>query len=152
MMFGVIPGLITARLTGFLSGIIVGPIIMLRLVRHEQYRLPEQLTWGRAVLASFPSFLLIFAPLLLPDTTELLQIPAIRSGTLSALLLALLWFVAAFLLSSLVVAAALHLPYRQAVSWWGITFAATLAISWVAALGLTLLVRYAILPHITDFF
>ncbi len=152
MMFGVIPGLVTARLTGFLGGVIVGPLVMLLMVRYEQYRLPGRLTWPRALLASSISFLLVFAPLLLPDVEDLLQFPALRQGFLALLPWAFLWFIATFLLSCRVIAALFRIPFRQAVSWWGIAFTVTAIFSWAAALGLTLLVRYVILPRFTDFF
>jgi hypothetical protein len=46
----------------------------------------------------------------------------------------------------------LGLSFRQAVSWWGIAFAATLAVSWIGALTVALLYRYLVLPSLTDFF
>jgi hypothetical protein len=38
------------------------------------------------------------------------------------------------------------------VSWWGIAFAATLAVSWIVALAVVLPYRYLLLPSLTDFF
>jgi hypothetical protein len=151
-MFGIIPGLITARLTGLLGGVVVAPFVMLFMVRYEAYRLPVRLSWFKAFLVSAVSFLLLFGPLILPRTTALLRFSFIQGTLLQALPWAVLWFVAAFLLACLVVSAVLGLSFRQAVSWWGIAFAATLVVSWIGALAAALLYRYLILPSLTDFF
>jgi hypothetical protein len=151
-MFGIIPGLITARLTGLLGGVVVAPFVMLFMVRYDAYRLPVRLSWFKAFLVSAVSFLLLFGPLILPRTTALLRFSFIQGTLLQALPWAVPWFVAAFLLACLVVSAMLGLSFRQAVSWWGIAFAATLALSWIGALAAALLYRYLILPSLTDFF
>jgi hypothetical protein len=151
-MFGIIPGLITARLTGVLGGVVVAPFVMLFMVRYDAYRLPVRLSWFKAFLVSAVSFLLLFGPLILPRTTALLRFSFIQGTLLQALPWAVPWFVAAFLLACLVVSAMLGLSFRQAVSWWGIAFAATLAVSWIGALAAALLYRYLILPSLTDFF
>src|SRR5450759_3405213 len=72
-MFGIIPGLITARLTGLLGGVVVAPFVMLFMVRYDAYRLPVRLSWFKAFLVSAISFLLLFGPLILPRTTALLR-------------------------------------------------------------------------------
>jgi hypothetical protein len=151
-MFGIIPGLITARLTGLLGGVVVAPFVMLFMVRYDAYRLPVRLSWFKAFLVSAVSFLLLFGPLILPRTTALLRFSFVRGTLFQALPWAVLWFVTAFVLACLVVSAVLGLSFRQAVSWWGIVFAATLAGSWIGALGAALLYRYLILPSLTDFF
>jgi hypothetical protein len=151
-MFGIIPGLITARLTGLLGGAVVGPFVMLFMVHFDQYRLPARLTWPRAFVASFPSFLLLFAPLVLPSTTTLLQLSFVRGTFVQVLPWAAAWFVVAFVLACLVVSAALGISFQQAIAWWGVTFAATVTISWILSLGLVLLYRYLVLPSVTDFF
>jgi hypothetical protein len=151
-MFGIIPGLITARLTGLLGGVVVAPFVMLFMVRYDAYRLPVRLSWFKAFLVSAVSFLLLFGPLILPRTTALLRFSFIQGTLLQALPWVVPWFVAAFLLACLVVSAMLGLSFRQAVSWWGIAFAATLALSWIGALAAALLYRYLILPSLTDFF
>jgi hypothetical protein len=151
-MFGIIPGLITARLTGLLGGVVVAPFVMLFMVRYDAYRLPVRLSWFKAFLVSAVSFLLLFGPLILPRTTALLRFSFIQGTLLQALPWAVPWFVAAFLIACLVVSAMLGLSFRQAVSWWGIAFAATLAVSWIGALAAALLYRYLILPSLTDFF
>lgn len=151
-MFGIIPGLITARLTGLLGGVVVAPFVMLFMVRYDAYRLPVRLSWFKAFLVSSISFFLLFGPLILPRTTVLLRLSFIRGTLFQTLPWAALWFVTAFVLACLVVSAVLGLSFRQAVSWWGIAFAATLAISWIGALAIALLYRYLILPSLTDFF
>ena len=151
-MFGIIPGLITARLTGLLGGVIVSPFVMLFMVRYDAYRLPARLSWFKAFLVSVISFLLLFGPLILPRMTALLRFSFIRGTLFQALPWAVLWFVTAFMLTCLVVSALLGLSFRDAVSWWGVAFAATLAISWIGALAVVLLYRYLILPSLTDFF
>jgi len=151
-MFGIIPGLITARLTGLLGGVVVAPFVMLFMVRYDAYRLPVRLSWFKAFLVSTISFLLLFGPLILPRTTALLRFSFVRDTLFQALPWAVLWFVATFVLTCLVVSAMLGLSFRQAVSWWGIAFAATLAVSWIGALAVVLLYRYLILPSLTDFF
>jgi len=151
-MFGIIPGLITARLTGLLGGVIVAPFVMLFMVRYDAYRLPARLSWFKAFLVSVISFLLLFGPLILPRMTALLRFSFIRGTLFQALPWAVLWFVTAFMLTCLVVSALLGLSFRDAVSWWGVAFAATLAISWIGALAVVLLYRYLILPSLTDFF
>jgi len=151
-MFGIIPGLITARLTGLLGGVVVAPFVMLFMVRYDEYRLPARLSWFKAFLVSAVSFFLLFGPLILPRTTALLRLSFIRGTLLQALPWAALWFVTAFVLACLIVSAVLGLSFRQAVSWWGIAFAATLAVSWIGALAVVLLYRYLILPSLTDFF
>ena len=151
-MFGIIPGLITARLTGLLGGVVVAPFVMLFMVRYDAYRLPVRLSWFKAFLVSAISFLLLFGPLILPRTTALLQFSFIRGTLFQALPWAVLWFVAAFVLACLVVSAVLGLSFKQAVSWWSIAFAATLAISWIVALAVVLPYRYLLLPSLTDFF
>jgi len=151
-MFGIIPGLITARLTGLLGGVVVAPFVMLYMVHYDAYRLPVRLSWFKAFLVSVVSFFLLFWPLILPRTTALLRFSFVRGTLFQVLPWAVLWFVAAFVLACLVVSAALGLSFRQAVSWWGITFAVTLAVSWIGALAVVLLYRYLILPSLTDFF
>jgi hypothetical protein len=151
-MFGIIPGLITARLTGLLGGVVVAPFVMLYMVRYDAYRLPVRLSWLKAFLVSVVSFFLLFWPLILPRTTALLRFSFLRGTLFQVLPWAVLWFVAAFVLACLVVSALLGLSFRQAVSWWGITFAVTLAVSWIGALAIVLLYRYLILPSLTDFF
>ena len=151
-MFGIIPGLITARLTGLLGGIVVGPFVMLFMVRYDAFRLPARLSWFRAFLVSAFSFLLLFGPLILPSTTALLRFSFVQDTLVQALPWAVLWFIAAFVLACLVVSAMLGLSFRQAVSWWSITFAATLVVSWIGALAVVLVYRYLILPSLTDFF
>lgn len=151
-MFGIIPGLITARLTGLLGGVVVAPFVMLFMVRYDAYRLPVRLSWFKAFLVSAVSFFLLFGPLILPRMTALLRFSFIRGTLLQTLPWALLWFVVAFVLACMVVSAVLGLSFRQAVSWWGIAFAATLAVSWIGALAAALLYRYLILPSLTDFF
>jgi hypothetical protein len=151
-MFGIIPGLITARLTGLLGGAAVGPFIMLFMVRYDQYRLPARLTWFRAFLASALSFLLLFGPLVLPRTTALLRLSFIRGTYLQLLPWAVVWFLLAFVLACLVVSALLGISFQQAISWWGVTFTATVTMSWIMSLGLVLLYRFLLLPSVTDFF
>ncbi|RIE10940.1 hypothetical protein SMC3_01050 [Candidatus Cryosericum hinesii] len=151
-MFGIIPGLITARLTGLLGGVVVAPFVMLFMVRYDAYRLPVRLSWFKAFLVSTISFLLLFGPLILPRTTALLRFSFVRDTLFQELPWAVLWFVAAFVVACLVVSAMLGLSFRQAVSWWGIAFAATLVVSWIGALAIVLLYRYLILPSLTDFF
>ena len=151
-MFGIIPGLITARLTGLLGGVVVAPFVMLFMVRYDAYRLPVRLSWFKAFLVSAISFLLLFGPLILPRTTTLLRFSFVRGTLFQELPLAVLWFVAAFVVACLVVSAMLGLSFRQAVSWWGIAFAATLAVSWIGALAVVLPYRYLLLPSLTDFF
>lgn len=151
-MFGIIPGLITARLTGLLGGVVVAPFVMLFMVRYDTYRLPVKLSWFKAFLVSAISFLLLFGPLILPRTTALLRFSFIRGTLFQALPWAVLWFVTAFVLACLVVSAMLGLSFRQAVLWWGIAFAATLTVSWIGALVVVLPYRYLILPNLTDFF
>ena len=151
-MFGIIPGLITARLTGLLGGVIVAPFVMLFMVRYDAYRLPARLSWFKAFLVSVISFLLLFGPLILPRMTALLRFSFIRGTLFQALPWAVLWFVTAFMLTCLVVSAMLGLSFKDAVSWWGVAFAATLAISWIGALAVVLLYRYLILPSLSDFF
>jgi hypothetical protein len=151
-MFGIIPGLITARLTGMLGGIVVAPFVMLFMVHYDAYRLPVRLSWFKAFLVSVVSFFLLFGPLILPRTTALLRFSFVRGTLLQALPWAVLWFVTAFVLACLVVSAVLGLSFRQAVSWWGVAFAVTLAVSWIGGLALVLLYRYLILPSLTDFF
>jgi len=151
-MFGIIPGLITARLTGLLGGVVVAPFVMLFMVRYNAYRLPVRLSWFKAFLVSSISFLLLFGPLILPRTTALLRFSFIRGTSFQVLPWAVLWFAVAFVFTCLVVSAVLGLSFRQAVSWWGVAFAATLAVSWIGALAVVLLYRYLILPSLTDFF
>ncbi|MHB8106267.1 MAG: hypothetical protein ACYDH4_02380 [Candidatus Cryosericum sp.] len=151
-MFGIIPGLITARLTGLLGGVVVAPFVMLFMVRYDAFRLPARLSWFRAFLVSVPSFLFLFGPLVLPSTTVLLRFPFVQDTLVQALPWAVLWFAGTFLLACLVVSAILGLSFRQAVSWWSVAFAATLVVSWIGALGIVLLYRYVILPSLTDFF
>jgi hypothetical protein len=151
-MFGIIPGLITARLTGLLGGAVIGPLVMLFMVRYDRYRLPTRLTWFRAFLASVLSFLLLFGPLVLPHTTALLRVSFIRGTFLQLLPWAAAWFLLAFVVACLVVSALLGISFQQAVSWWGVTFAATVTLSWILSLGLVLLYRYLLLPSVTDFF
>jgi hypothetical protein len=151
-MFGIIPGLITARLTGLLGGALVGPFIMLFMVRYDRYRLPARLTWFRAFLASALSFLLLFGPLVLPRTTALLRLSFIRGTYLQLLPWAVVWFLLAFVLACLVVSALLGISFQQAISWWGVTFTATVTLSWIMSLGLVLLYRFLLLPSVTDFF
>jgi hypothetical protein len=151
-MFGIIPGLITARLTGLLGGALVGPFIMLFMVRYDRYRLPARLTWFRAFLASALSFLLLFGPLVLPRTTALLRLSFIRGTYLQLLPWAVVWFLLAFVLACLVVSALLGISFQQAISWWGVTFTATVTMSWIMSLGLVLLYRFLLLPSVTDFF
>jgi len=151
-MFGIIPGLITARLTGLLGGVVVAPFVMLFMVRYDAYRLPVRLSWFKAFLVSAISFLLLFGPLILPRTTALLRFSFIRGTLFQALPWAVLWFVTTFVLACLVVSAVLGLSFKQAVSWWGIAFAATLAVSWIVALAVVLPYRYLLLPSLTDFF
>jgi hypothetical protein len=151
-MFGIIPGLITARLTGLLGGVLVAPFVMLFMVRYDAYRLPVRLSWFKAFLVSAISFLLLFGPLILPRTTALLRFSFVQDTLFQELPWAVLWFVAAFVVACLVVSAMLGLSFRQAVSWWGIAFAATLVVSWIGALAIVLLYRYLILPSLTDFF
>ncbi|HWQ22414.1 MAG TPA: hypothetical protein VN478_06775, partial [Clostridia bacterium] len=150
--FGIIPGLITARLTGLLGGVVVAPLVMLFMVRYEAYRLPTKLSWFKAFLVSAISFLLLFGPLILPRTTALLRFSLARGTLVQLLPWAALWFVTAFVLACLIVAAVLELSFREAMSWWGVAFAAALAISWIGALACVLLYRYLILPSLTDFF
>lgn len=151
-MFGIIPGLITARLTGLLGGAVVGPFVMLFMVRYDRYRLPARLTWPRAFLASFLSFLLLFAPLVLPRTTALLRLSFVRGTFLQLLPWAAAWFLLAFVLACLVVSALLGVSFQQAIAWWGVNFAVTVTLSWILSLGLVLLYRYLLLPSLTDFF
>ncbi|RIE10510.1 hypothetical protein [Candidatus Cryosericum odellii] len=151
-MFGIIPGLITARLTGLLGGVVVAPFVMLFMVRYDAYRLPVRLSWFKAFLVSAISFLLLFGPLILPRTTALLRFSFIRGTLFQELPWAVLWFVAAFVLACLVVSAMLGLSFKQAVSWWSIALAATLAVSWIMALAVVLPYRYFLLPSLTDFF
>jgi len=151
-MFGIIPGLITARLTGLLGGVLVAPFVMLFMVRYDAYRLPVRLSWFKAFLVSAISFLLLFGPLILPRTTTLLRFSFVRGTLFQELPWAVLWFVAAFVVACLVVSAMLGLSFRQAVSWWSIAFAVTLVVSWIGALAIVLLYRYLILPSLTDFF
>jgi len=151
-MFGIIPGLITARLTGLLAGTVVAPFVMLFMVHYDQYRLPVRLSWSKAFLVSAVSFLLLFGPLILPRTTALLRFSFVRGTLFQVLPWAFLWFVVAFVLACLIASAVLELSFRQAVSWWGVALAATLVISWIGALGVVLLYRYLILPSLTDFF
>jgi hypothetical protein len=151
-MFGIIPGLITARLTGLLGGVVVAPFVMLFMVHYDTYRLPVKLSWFKAFLVSAISFLLLFGPLILPRTTALLRFSFIRGTLFQALPWAVLWFVTAFVLACLVVSAMLGLSFRQAVLWWGIAFAATLTVSWIGALVVVLPYRYLLLPSLTDFF
>jgi hypothetical protein len=151
-MFGIIPGLITARLTGLLGGALVGPFIMLFMVRYDRYRLPARLTWFRAFLASALSFLLLFGPLVLPRTTALLRLSFIRGTYLQLLPWAVVWFLLAVVLACLVVSALLGISFQQAISWWGVTFTATVTLSWIMSLGLVLLYRFLLLPSVTDFF
>ncbi|MCX6063155.1 MAG: hypothetical protein NTV26_03045 [Caldiserica bacterium] len=151
-MFGIVPGLITARLTGLLGGVVVAPFVMLFIVRYGEYRLPARLSWFKAFLVSSGSFLLLFGPLILPRTIALLRFSFVRGTLLQVLPWAFLWFVTAFMCGCLIVSAVLGLSFRQAVSWWGVAFAATLAISWIGALAVVLLYRYLILPSLTDFF
>ena len=56
------------------------------------------------------------------------------------------------MLACLVVSAALGISFQQAIAWWGVTFAATVTVSWILSLGLVLLYRYLVLPSVTDFF
>jgi hypothetical protein len=151
-MFGIIPGIITARLTGLLGGVVVAPFVMLFMVRYDAYRLPVRLSWFKAFLVSAISFLLLFGPLILPRTTALLRFSFIRGTLFQELPWAVLWFVAAFVLACLVVSAVLGLSFKQAVSWWSIAFAATLVVSWIVALAVVLPYRYLLLPSLTDFF
>jgi hypothetical protein len=151
-MFGIIPGLITARLTGLLGGLVVAPFVMLFMARYDTYRLPVRLSWFKAFLVSAVSFLLLFGPLILPRMTALLRLSFVQGTLVQLLPWAALWFVTAFVLACLVVSAMLGLSFRQAVSWWGVALAATLAISWIGALAVVLLYRYLILPSLTDFF
>ena len=151
-MFGIIPGLITARLTGLLGGVVVAPFVMLFMARYDAYRLPVRLSWFKAFLVSVISFLLLFGPLILPRMTALLRFSFIRGALFQALPWAVLWFATAFVLACLVVSAMLGLSFREAVSWWGIALAATLAVSWIGALAVVLLYRFLILPSLTDFF
>ncbi|MHB8108367.1 MAG: hypothetical protein ACYDH4_13240 [Candidatus Cryosericum sp.] len=151
-MFGIIPGLITARLTGLLGGLVVAPLVMLFMVRYDAYRLPVRLSWFKAFLVSVVSFLLLFGPLILPRTTALLRFSFVQGTLVQTLPWAALWFAAAFVLACLMVSAMLGLSFRQAVSWWGVTLAATLVISWIVAFAVVLLYRYLILPSLTDFF
>ncbi len=151
-MFGVIPGLITARLTGLLGAAVVGPLVMLFMVRYDRYRLPGRLTWLRAFAVSSLSFLLLFGPLILPRTTTLLQLFSVQEMFLQLLLWMAVWFVLAFVITCLVVSILLHLSFRQAISWWSVTFTTTVILSWMLSLGLVLLYRYLLLPRLTDFF
>lgn len=151
-MFGIIPGLITARLTGLLAGAVVGPLVMLFMVRYDHYRLPERLTWFRAFLASAFSFLLLFGPLVLPRATALLRLSFVRGTFVQLLPWAVLWFLVAFVLACLIVSAVLNISFQQAVSWWGVNFTVTVTISWIISLGLVLSYRYLLLPSLTDFF
>ncbi len=151
-MFGIVPGLITARLTGLLGGLVVAPLVMLTMIRYDAYRVPMRLSWFKALLVSAVSFLLLFGPLLLVPTTVLLEFSAVRNAFLPMLPWVILWFAAAFFAASLIVSATLKLSFRQAVAWWGTAFAASVVISWVGALALVLLYRYLILPSLTDFF
>jgi hypothetical protein len=151
-MFGIIPGLITARLTGLLGGVLVGPFIMLFMVRYDRYRLPVRLAWSRAFLTSALSFLLLFGPLVLPRMTALLRLSFVRGTFLQLLPWAVAWFLLAFALVCLVVSVLLDISFQQAISWWGVAFTATVTMSWIMSLGLVLLYRFLLLPSVTDFF
>ncbi len=151
-MFGIIPGLITARLTGLMGGAVVGPLVMLFMVRYDRYRLPARLTWLRAFVVSALSFLLLFGPLVLPRMTVLLRLSFVRGTFLQLLPWATVWFLLAFVLACLVVSALFDISFQQAVSWWGTAFTATVVLSWIIALGLALLYRFLLLPSLTDFF
>lgn len=151
-MFGIIPGLITARLTGLLGGAVVGPLVMLFMVRYDRYRLPGRLTWFRAFAVSFLSFLLLFGPLVLSRTTTLLRLSSLQGTFLQLLPWMAAWFLLAFVIACLVVSTLLHLSFQQAVSWWSVTFTATVILSWILSMGLVLLYRYLLLPRLTDFF
>jgi hypothetical protein len=118
-------------------------------------RHPFCMAWERRSAAqrfASISFLLLFGPLILPRTTALLRFSFIRGTLFQVLPWAVLWFAVAFVFTCLVVSAVLGLSFRQAVSWWGVAFAATLAVSWIGALAVVLLYRYLILPSLTDFF
>ncbi|MCE5192576.1 MAG: hypothetical protein ABFD13_05670 [Candidatus Cryosericum sp.] len=151
-MFGVVPGLVTARLTGLLAGLVVTPLLMLAMMRHDAYRLPVRLSWFKAFVVSAVSFLLLFAPVLLVPTTVLLQYSAAQDELLPMLLWGVLWFLAAFAAASLIVSAVLKLSFAQALTWWGVAFTASMLISWLGALALASIYRYLILPGLTDFF
>lgn len=151
-MFGVVPGLMTARLTGLLGGVVVAPLIMLAMVRYDAYRIPVRLSWGKALLISAAAFLLLFGPLLLVPATVFLEVTAAESVSLPLLGWVVLWFAAAFVAACLMVSAVLKLSFWQAVAWWGVAFTASIVISWIGALVLASIYRFLILPGITDFF
>lgn len=151
-MFGVVPGLMTARLTGLLGGVVVAPLIMLAMVRYDAYRVPVRLSWGKALLLSAAAFLLLFGPLLLVPATVFLEVTAAESVSLPLLGWVVLWFAATFAAACLMVSAALKLSFWQAVAWWGVAFTASIVISWIGALLLASIYRFLILPSITDFF
>ncbi|MGB9666771.1 MAG: hypothetical protein ACPL2N_05635 [Candidatus Cryosericum sp.] len=151
-MFGVVPGLMTARLTGLLGGVVVAPLIMLAMVRYDAYRIPVRLSWGKALLISAAAFLLLFGPLLLVPATVFLEVTTAESVSLPLLGWVVLWFAAAFVVACLMVSAVLKLSFWQAVAWWGVAFTASIVISWIGALVLASIYRFLILPGITDFF
>lgn len=151
-MFGVVPGLMTARLTGLLGGVVVAPLIMLAMVRYDAYRIPVRLSWGKALLISAAAFLLLFGPLLLVPATVFLEVTAAESASLPLLGWVVLWFAAAFVATCLMVSAMLKLSFWQAVAWWGVAFTTGIVISWIGALVLASIYRFLILPGITDFF
>ena len=151
-MFGLIPGLITLRLTAVIGGLLVAPVVMTSMARHDRFSLASALPWWKALLISATSFLVMFGPLVIPSTVDLLLFSFLRGSLAEALPWAVPWFLAAFFLGCLVTSAVLKLPFWQAVSWWGMALAVSLVISWVGAVGAVLLYRYALLPRFTDFF
>ena len=142
----------TLRFTAVIGGLLVAPVVMTSMARHDRFSLALVLPWWKALLISATSFLVMFGPLLIPSTVELLQFSFLRGSLAEVLPWAIPWFLAAFFLGCLVMCAVLKLPFGQAVSWWGVTLAISLAISWVGAVGAVLLYRYALLPRFTDFF
>lgn len=151
-MFGIVPGLVTARLTGVLGGLVVAPLVMRAMVRFDAYRVPQRLSWARALFVSAISYLFLFGPLILVPTTVLLEFSTAWNALLPLLLWAIAWFAASFMAASLVVSAGLRLSFRQAAGWWGVAFSASVVVSWIGALALVLLYRYLLLPSFTDFF
>jgi len=151
-VFGIVPGLITARLTGLLGGLVVAPLVMRAMVRFDAYRVPLRLSWPRALFISATAYFLLFGPLIVVPTTVLLEFSTASNTLVPVLLWAGAWFAVAFIAASMVVSAVLNLSFRQAVSWWGVAFAASVVVSWVGALVLVLLYRYLVLPQLTDFY
>lgn len=125
---------------------------MVFIERFEWLRLPRRLSWMRAMLVSCVCFFVSFAPLILPRVRVLLRWSLIPGEAVQTVPWMLLWFVVAFVLCCCIVAVLLNISLRQAAPWWGVVCAVTLALSWVAALGLILLYRFAVAPRFTDFF